>query len=75
MDDRKLKLVKEAGFICWEDEEWGPGSGYVDWGSEYDNELDKLIDLVVLECAQVVRNAEPHLVADLVKAHFGLNGK
>lgn len=72
MDDLKLKLVKEAGFVCWEGEEWGPSSGYVDWGSEYDNELDKLIDLVVLECAQVVRNAEPHLAADLVKAHFGL---
>lgn len=56
MNKKTIELAKEAGFVFWEDEDWGPGSKYVDWGSEYDKELEKLVDLVVKECAKSVQH-------------------
>lgn len=56
MNKKTIELAKEAGFVFWEDEDWGPGSEYIDWGTEYDKELDKLVELVVRECAKSVHH-------------------
>lgn len=30
MNDRIQQLIKDSGFILWEDEPWGPGKGHID---------------------------------------------
>jgi hypothetical protein len=55
--NKKIKdLVKEAGFVTWANESWGPGAGTIDWAGPYDKELDKFYELVVRECAKEVNN-------------------
>ena len=56
MNKKTIELAKQAGFVFWEDEEWGPGSEHIDWGTEYDKELEKLVELVVHECAKSVQH-------------------
>jgi hypothetical protein len=36
-------MAKEAGFVFWKDEEWGPGKGNIDWSSNYDVEFQKFV--------------------------------
>ena len=56
VNKKTIELAKQAGFVFWEDESWGPGSEYIDWGTEYDKELEKLVELVVHECAKSVQH-------------------
>lgn len=56
MNKKTIELAKQAGFQFWEDEEWGPGSEYIDWSTDYDKELEKLVELVVQECAKSVQH-------------------
>ena len=56
MNKKTIELAKQAGFVFWEDEEWGPGSEYIDWSTDYDKELEKLVELVVQECARSVEH-------------------
>ena len=81
MNDQKIKeLAEEAGFIYWENEEWGPGPGFIDWSSNYDNELVKYTELVVRECAGVCDlYAMPDgtselamMLSSVIKSKFGL---
>lgn len=46
------KLVADAGFVLWQDEPWRPEAAWVDWNTGYDEELVKLIELVVRQCAR-----------------------
>jgi hypothetical protein len=55
--NKKIKdLAKEAGFVTWANESWGPGKGNIDWSSSYDKELEKFYELVVRECAKEVKD-------------------
>ena len=56
MNKKTIELAKQAGFVFWEDESWGPGSEYIDWSTDYDKELEKLVELVVQECAKSVQH-------------------
>lgn len=56
MNKKTIELAKYAGFVFWEDESWGPGSEYIDWSSNYDKELERLIELIVQECAKSVQH-------------------
>ena len=56
MNKKTMELAKQAGFVFWEDESWGPGSEYIDWSTDYDKELEKLVELVVQECAKSVQH-------------------
>jgi hypothetical protein len=40
------KLLEDAGFGMWGDEEWGPGPGHIDWSSLYDNEFEQFLKLL-----------------------------
>jgi hypothetical protein len=40
------KLLEDAGFGMWGDEEWGPGPGHIDWSSTYDNEFEQFLKLL-----------------------------
>ena len=66
------ELAEEAGFVYWQDEAWGPGPDFIDWSSNYDNELAKYTELVVRECAEIADKAEPYKANDLIKSKFGL---
>ena len=56
MNNKTIELAKRAGFVFWEDESWGPGSEYIDWSTDYDKELERLVELVVQECAKSVQH-------------------
>jgi len=36
-------MAKEAGFVLWKDEAWGPGEGKIDWSSNYDIEFQRFV--------------------------------
>lgn len=55
-------LIKQAGFVFWQDEPWQPEAAVVDWSSNYDRELLELIQLVVRRCAQTAH--VNHLTGD-----------
>jgi hypothetical protein len=40
------KIAKEAGFIFWGNDSWGPGKGHIDWSCEYDEELTKFAEIL-----------------------------
>lgn len=77
MNERIRALLKEAGFCFWEDEEWGPGVGYIDWGSGYDEQMNKFITLLVNECARLADGVceaydAPGTQGKIIKGHFGV---
>ena len=72
MKKKIKKLAKKAGFVIWGDESWGPGKGNIDWSCDYDKELTKFVELIVMECAEVADKAEPYKSNDLIKKHFGI---
>ena len=47
MNERILELLREAGFCFWEDEEWGLGPNQFDWASQYTDEMNKFITLLL----------------------------
>lgn len=54
MNERIKELTEQAGFILWADEDWKPEGETIDWSTNYDNELVKLVELIVRECNQAV---------------------
>jgi hypothetical protein len=55
MINKKLEdLAVDAGFAFWEDEEWGPGPGNIDWSSNYDVELQGLYDRMLEEVLKTI---------------------
>lgn len=60
MNEQIQALAEQAGFILWADEEWKPEGETIDWSTSYDDELVKLVELVVRECI-----AQAHAVANL----------
>jgi hypothetical protein len=57
MNERIKELAEKAGFVLWGEETWNPGDA-IDWSSRYDDELTKLIELVVKECIGVVEGGQ-----------------
>ncbi len=73
MQQRIKDLAEQAGFALWEDEEWKPHGEVIDWSSRYDDELEKLVHLVVQECCEVA-HCNFHVggfeLIELIKKHF-----
>jgi hypothetical protein len=40
------KLLEDAGFGMWGDEEWGPGPGHIDWSSDHSREFEQFLKLL-----------------------------
>ena len=72
MNKKIQKLAEKSGFCFWEDEEWGPGRGKIDWGPNYEEEFNKFCNLLILKCAKISEKAEAYDVSDLIKKEFGL---
>ena len=47
MNERIRELLTQAEFCFWSDEEWGPGSGHIDWNADYTKEMNSFIDLLL----------------------------
>ena len=47
MNERIKELLTQAEFCFWDDEEWGPGPGYIDWNADYTKEMNCFIDLLL----------------------------
>ena len=45
MNNRILELLKEAGFVFWKTESWGPGPNIIDWSSNYDKEIREKFEI------------------------------
>lgn len=71
MNDQIKKLLTEAGFCFWQDEEWGPGPNYIDWSNNYDKELDFFCKLIINKCAEKLENDGMVEVAMEIKQLFG----
>ncbi len=80
MNEQIKSLVEQAGFVLWDNKDWRPTDQTVDWSSEYDRELTKLITLTIEECAKIclsrVGNSDyntgrQHCASD-IKEHFGV---
>ena len=54
MNDRIIKLLKEADFVFWENEPWGPGPGHIDWACNYDKEMAEFVRLLTAEHRQTL---------------------
>ena len=50
------ELAEEAGFCFWENEEWGPGPGHIDWGGDYDKEFQKYSEYLIAHLTQRLLN-------------------
>lgn len=57
MKKQVRKLAKKAGFVFWDkDAGWGPGPKHIDWSCDYTKELQKLVELIVTDCADTIEN-------------------
>lgn len=54
MHPKTLELAREAGFVLTVNRPSEPAS--IDWSSAYDQELEKLVELVIEQCAQGVQH-------------------
>jgi hypothetical protein len=71
MNERVKELAEKAGFVMWGKETWNPGD-VIDWSCRYDDELTKLVELIVKECAKRSEElGQPELGKGL-KKHFGV---
>lgn len=68
MKELTKQLAEKAGFIFWENESWKPEGEVIDWSTSYDNEMEKLVELVVKECIDIV----PWTHETKIKDHFGI---
>ena len=77
MNNRIKELAEQAGFILWADEPWSRGQ-VVDWGSNYDIQLEKFAELIVQECLSICKEREQanlygvREVENTIKQHFGV---
>lgn len=46
------QLAEDAGFIFWQNEEWGPGPGHIDWSAIYDKEFNKYTEYLIVHLTQ-----------------------
>lgn len=54
--NKKLQeLARDAGFVFWNDDPYGPGPDNIDWSSLYDEQLQGLYDRMLEE---VIRSVE-----------------
>lgn len=72
MNERIRELLTEAGFCLWQDEEWGPGAGNIDWGADYTKEFGEFVNLLINDCAGMLEEYGMVEVAMEVKDRYGV---
>jgi hypothetical protein len=56
MNEKFRSIANDAGFVLWNDEDWKPENGIVDWSNEYDHELNQYSELLVKKCSDVIQS-------------------
>ncbi len=56
MNKKVMEIAKKAGFVFWQDEDYGPGPGNIDWASDYTEEFNKFIKLLIDESLLAVED-------------------
>ena len=72
MNERIKELLTEAGFCFWQDEEWGPGAGNIDWSADYTKEFGEFVNLLIRDCAGMLEEYGMVEVAMEVKDRYGV---
>lgn len=79
MNEQIKELLKKAEFCFWEDEPWGPGKNYIDWGCDYTKEMNCFIKLMINECVDVLGPGNGHWSKEKsirqLYTHFGIDIK
>ena len=75
MNEKIKELAEKAGFLLWENEPWKPEGAIVDWGSQYDGELEKFAELIINECLGICedlgdKGMDGHYCADKISKTF-----
>lgn len=75
MNEKIKELAEKAGFLLWEDEPWKPEGAIIDWGSQYDGELEKFAELIISECLGICeelgdKGMDGHYCADKISKTF-----
>lgn len=70
MNKRTKELAEEAGFMLWADEHWNPGD-VIDWSARYDDELEKLVELVRDDCHKKYRELAYELMGVIADVEQG----
>ena len=75
MNEKFKLLAEKSGFLLWENEPWKPEGAIVDWGSQYDGELEKFAELIINECLGICeelgdKGMDGHYCADKISKTF-----
>jgi len=70
MNERIKELAKQAGFAMEIDNDPNSPPGW--WGAGHDPTFEKFAELIVRECADIAKTAEPYRSDDLILRHFRL---
>ncbi|CAB4129893.1 hypothetical protein UFOVP116_166 [uncultured Caudovirales phage] len=73
MNKKIKKLAKQADFVFWSKEPWGPGPNYIDWGADYTREFNRFVQSLVAECSDIAVSqcgADKELVEKNIKDYF-----
>lgn len=75
MNEKIKELAEKAGFLLWEDEPWKPEGAIVDWGSQYDGELERFAELIINECLGICeelgdKGMDGHYCTDKISKTF-----
>jgi hypothetical protein len=75
MNEKFKLLAEKSGFLLWENEPWKPEGAIVDWGSQYDGELERFAELIINECLGICeelgdKGMDGHYCADKISKTF-----
>ena len=67
MNEKIKAIAEKSRFVFWENEEWGPGPGHIDWSSNYDAEFDTFCNMLIEEIANRTLNTHTDFSSDTIK--------
>lgn len=76
MNPRIKELAEKSGFMMWSDEPWRPEGVIVDWSCNYDSELEKFAESIIMKCLTICeelgdQGMDGHHCADKISKTFG----
>ena len=66
------RLIKNAGFVLWGPETWGPGEGEIDWSCDYNEELEKYTKLLIRKCIKIDRENPDAAPGEAIAEYFAI---
>ena len=74
MNTKFYEIAEEAGFCVWEDEDWNPGRTLIDWGINYDTELNRFAELLIKQACSLIKKNDEHgeWLSVKILRHYGV---